>query len=86
MNPGPSVGASGAIFGLLGATIVLFLKYRSRLHLRDKRVGNVLLMWAAYSIGTAYFIPFVDNAAHVGGLLCGGLIGYCVTPKLMRTF
>jgi len=83
INPGPSVGASGAIFGLLGATIVFFLKYRDRLHLRDKRVGNVLLMWAAYSIGTAYFIPFVDNAAHVGGLIGGGFMGYWLTPKLM---
>jgi rhomboid protease GluP len=83
INPGPSVGASGAIFGLLGATIVFFLKYRDRLHLRDKRVGNVLLMWAAYSIGTAYFIPFVDNAAHIGGLIGGAFSGYWLTPKLM---
>jgi rhomboid protease GluP len=83
VNSGPAVGASGAIFGLLGATIVFFLKYRDRLHLRDKRVGNVLLMWAAYSIGTAYFIPFVDNAAHVGGLIGGAFIGYWLTPKLM---
>ena len=85
MNPGPSVGASGAIFGLLGATIVVFLKYRDRLHLRDKHVGNGLLLWAAYSIATAWFIPFVDNAAHVGGLLGGALCGYCLTPKLMST-
>jgi len=82
VNPGPSLGASGAIFGLLGATIVFFLKYRNRLHLRDKRVGNVLLMWAGYSIATAYFIPFVDNAAHVGGLLGGAFCGYWLTPKL----
>jgi len=85
INPGPSVGASGAIFGSLGATIVFFLKYRDRLHLRDKRLGNVLLMWAAYSIGTAYFIPFVANAAHVGGLIDGAFSGYWLTPKLMAS-
>jgi len=83
INPGPSVGASGAIFGILGATIVFFLKHRDRLHVRDKRVGNVLLMWAAYSIGTAYFIPFVDNAAHVGGLIGGAFMGYWLTPRLI---
>src|SRR5262245_48171184 len=83
LNPGPAVGASGAIFGLLGATIVFFLKYHDRFHIRDKRVGNVLLMWAGYSIVTAYFIPFVDNAAHVGGLIGGAFIGYSLTPKLM---
>jgi rhomboid protease GluP len=84
INPGPAVGASGAIFGLLGATIVFFLKYKDRLHVRDKRVGNVLLMWAGYSIVTAYFIPFVDNAAHVGGLIGGAFSGYWLTPRLMR--
>jgi len=83
MNPGPSLGASGAIFGILGATIVFFFKYRNRLRLRDKRVGNVLLMWAAYSIATAWFIPFVDNAAHIGGLLAGAFCGYWLTPRLM---
>jgi len=85
LNPGPSVGASGAIFGLLGATIVFFLKYRDWFHLREKRVGNVLLMWAAYSIFTAYFIPFIDNAAHVGGLIGGAFIGYSMTPGLMKS-
>ncbi len=84
INPGPSVGASGAIFGLLGAIIVFFLKYRDHFHLRDKRVGNVLLLWAAYSIVTAYFIPFVDNAAHVGGLIAGAFSGYWLTPALMK--
>jgi len=86
INPGPAVGASGAIFGLLGATIVFFLKYHESLHLRDKRIGNVLLMWAGYSIATAFFIPYVDNAAHVGGLIGGAFSGYWVTPRLMKSF
>jgi rhomboid protease GluP len=83
INPGPSVGASGAIFGLLGAMIVFFHKYRAWFHLRDKRIGNVLLMWAAYSVGTAYFIPFIDNAAHLGGLVGGAAVGWWITPKIV---
>jgi len=85
MNPGPAVGASGAIFGLLGAVIVFFLKYRDLFHLRDKRVGNVLLVWAGYSVVTSYFAPFVDNAAHVGGLIGGAFCGYLLTPRLLRS-
>jgi rhomboid protease GluP len=85
MNPGPAVGASGAIFGLLGAMIVFFLKYRDFFHLRDKRVGNVLLLWAGYSVVTSYFIPFVDNAAHAGGLIAGAFCGYWLTPKLLKS-
>jgi len=83
VNPGPSIGASGAIFGLLGAMIVFFYKYKVFLQLRDKRIGHVLLLWAAYSIVTAYFMPFIDNAAHVGGLIVGAFSGYCMAPKLM---
>ena len=85
MNPGPAVGASGAIFGLLGAMIVFFYKYRDSFHLRDKRIGNVLLLWAGYSVVTAYFMPFIDNAAHVGGLLAGAFGGYFLTPRLMKS-
>jgi rhomboid protease GluP len=85
VNPGPSVGASGAIFGLLGAVIVFFLKYKDWIHLRDKRIGNVLLLWAGYSIATAFFIPFVDNAAHVGGLIGGAFSGYWLTPRLLKS-
>jgi rhomboid protease GluP len=84
LNPGPAVGASGAIFGILGATIVFFFKYHDRLHIRDKRVGNAFLIWAGYSIVTAYFIPFVDNAAHVGGIIGGAFSGYWWSPRLMR--
>jgi rhomboid protease GluP len=84
INPGPSVGASGAIFGLLGALIIFFQKYHDSFHLRDKRTGNVLLLWAGYSIVTAYFMPFIDNAAHVGGLIGGAFCGYWLTPRLIR--
>jgi len=48
-SPGPSVGASGAIFGLQSAAIVLFRTQRDRLLLRDRRVGFVLLIWAIYT-------------------------------------
>ena len=86
VNPGPGVGASGAIFGLLGAMIIFFAKYHEWFHVRDKRVGNVLLMWAAYSIVTAWFMPFVDNAAHVGGLIAGAFAAYWLTPRMIRDF
>jgi rhomboid protease GluP len=82
-NTGTSVGASGAIFGLLGAMIVFFLKHRHDLHRRDMRIGNVLLLWAGYSVVTAFFTPYIDNAAHVGGLIGGAFIGYRITPRFV---
>jgi len=84
INSGPSVGASGAIFGLLGAIIVFFCKYNGLFHVRDKRIGNALLLWAGYAVVTAFFMPFIDNAAHVGGLIGGAFVGYSFTPELFR--
>src|SRR5207249_3602700 len=70
-SPGPSVGASGAIFGLQGAAIVLFRTHRDRLLLRDRRVGFVLLVWAIYTIVGGLLTPLIDNGAHLGGALGG---------------
>jgi rhomboid protease GluP len=83
--PGPSIGASGAIFGLMGAMIVFIHKYRNSLYIRNRNAGGFLVVWAAYSVVGSYFDPFVDNAAHVGGLLSGALVGYRLTPRLIKS-
>jgi rhomboid protease GluP len=74
-SAGPSVGASGAIFGLQGAAIVLFLGHRARLLVRDRRIGVVLIVWACYAIAQGILTPYVDNGAHIGGLIAGMLLG-----------
>ena len=74
VSAGPSVGASGAIFGLQGAAIVLLRRERERLLVRDRRVGFVLLIWAIYTIVGGLTDPFIDNGAHIGGALGGALI------------
>lgn len=69
----PSVGASGAIFGMLGALVVFGLKFRASLPPRVARAfGAGLLPWVAINlvIGLIPGLP-IDNAAHVGGLIAG---------------
>jgi rhomboid protease GluP len=83
MTPGPSVGASGAIFGLQGAAIVLLRRERERLLVRDRRVGFVLLLWAIYSIAGGLTDPFLDNGAHIGGALGGALIASRLHPVVV---
>ncbi|HZO38472.1 MAG TPA: rhomboid family intramembrane serine protease [Methylomirabilota bacterium] len=83
MTPGPSVGASGAIFGLQGAAIVLLRRERERLLVRDRRVGFVLLIWAIYSIAGGLTDPFLDNGAHIGGALGGALIASRLHPVVL---
>ena len=84
ISEGPSVGASGAIFGLQGAAIVLFLRHRDRILMRDRRIGVVLLGWALYSIVTGLTSPFIDNGAHIGGGLTGALIARRLHPSVLE--
>lgn len=81
---GPSVGASGAIFGLQGAAIVLFRRHRDRLLMRDRRIGVVLLVWAIYAIAAGIVTPYVDNGAHIGGLAAGALLGRRLHPVVLE--
>ena len=83
MSAGPSVGASGAIFGLQGAAIVLLRRERDRLLVRDRRVGFVLLIWAVYTIAGGLTEPFIDNGAHIGGALGGALVALRLHPVVL---
>jgi rhomboid protease GluP len=83
LRPGPSIGASGAIFGLVASVIVVLYRYRDRFHLRDKRIALVLAVWAAYQILTGMATPWIDNLAHLGGFSGGVLTALAVRPRLL---
>lgn len=82
MGPGPSVGASGAIFGVLAAVVVMLYRYQKRFQVRDKRVGFVLAAWAGWQLLTGFVSPFIDNWAHLGGMLGGALAALWLVPQL----
>src|SRR5713101_1314266 len=76
-----SVGASGAIFGLVGAYSIFVLAHR-----RALRGGGIpALVWLVCIIGAnlsvGFFIADVDNFAHIGGLLSGFLLGWWFMPR-----
>jgi rhomboid protease GluP len=83
LGEGPSVGASGAIFGLQGAAIVLLRRERDRLLVRDRRVGLVLLLWALYTIAGGLTTPYIDNGAHIGGALGGAILATRLHPVVL---
>lgn len=76
-----SAGASGAIFGLVGATTVYFLRYRENFG----RQGRAVLQNMLFIIGINLFFGLstsgIDNWGHMGGLLGGAAIGYGLLPK-----
>ena len=80
-----SVGASGGIFGLLGASVVFAFRWRALLPGRVTRVmGTALLPWVALNLVLGVVIPHIDIAAHVGGLVGGALLALVIVPDTMR--
>lgn len=66
-----SAGASGAIFGLMGALLYIVAVNRGRL---GRLSGRGMLIMVALSLYFGLTSSGVDNSAHVGGLICGILI------------
>jgi rhomboid protease GluP len=73
-----SAGASGAVFGVYGALIGYLL--RERAVVPTAVLGPMLrstLLFAGYNLVYGAVHPRIDNAAHLGGLLGGFVLGWC---------
>lgn len=79
-----SVGASGAIFGLLGALIAFLLRRRGALTPQGKSILMQLVGWAAINVFFGFSTPGIDNSAHLGGGAAGLLLGF-VLPEPRRS-
>lgn len=68
-----SAGASGALFGLLGAGFVLenSVGHRLEKHFGPRPRRRVYAGMVFLNIMLGIFIPVIDNAAHIGGLVAG---------------
>jgi rhomboid protease GluP len=78
-NPSPSVGASGAIFGLIGALAVFLYRHRKLFGERGRRnLQNVVIIALInLLIGLQ---GNIDNWAHLGGLIGGLILGWVLGP------
>lgn len=82
MPSAPSVGASGGILGLAGYLLVLTFQRRDRLPAALR-----LLLWRGLALTAlvgALGFRYVDNAAHLGGLLGGILCGVLLVRAQQR--
>ena len=79
---GPSAGASGALFGLVGVLFVFGIKFRHELPEGFKRAfGFGMLPTILINLAIGYTIPFIDNAAHLGGFAAGAVLALFVGYK-----
>lgn len=78
-----SIGASGAIFGLYGTFFALLLT-----KVFPKEFNKAFLVSTIFFIGFNLFMGFadtgIDNAAHIGGLISGFIIGLIISKKLKQ--
>lgn len=78
-----SAGASGAVFGIIGAQLAFFLRGGHRIPaelIRAQR--NSTLGFIAYSVIFGFIVPGIDNAAHLGGLFTGTALGWALVRPL----
>ena len=76
----PAVGASGAIFGLLGGVFGFAIR-RGTFSTRNPVISQLLLL-TAINLFLGATIPGVSNTAHIGGLLGGLVFGYLMAPTV----
>jgi rhomboid protease GluP len=76
----PSAGASGALFGLVGVLFVFGIKFRHELPEGFRRAfGTGLLPMIMLNLFIGYVgRGFIDNAAHLGGMVSGALLALVV--------
>ena len=76
-NPGTvAAGASGAIFGVMGSMLAVVIS--ELISKRKRRTQEIGMIGIIFMIGAALSYGFtstgVDNAAHLGGLVCGFIL------------
>ena len=80
---GPSVGASGAVFGVMGAVLAYALRqwrhtHRSILTALARSVAGAIVL----NILLGFTVPRIDMAAHLGGLAGGLVLGFVLARPL----
>ncbi|HKE34380.1 MAG TPA: rhomboid family intramembrane serine protease [Candidatus Acidoferrum sp.] len=69
-------GASGAIFGMAGALFTFVYRKKTPAHLQiNKKMLSSLGTFIFYNLVIGASIPGISNAAHVGGLVMGAVVG-----------
>lgn len=73
-----SAGASGAIFGVIGALLIIVAKNHGHLRTLD---GRGMVFMVVCSLYHGFTSTGVDNMAHIGGLVSGILLAFILYRK-----
>lgn len=84
-SPNPALGASGAVFGVLGAYAVFLMRHDWLLGREGEEMSTRLVQTAFANIALGFLHPSIDNWGHIGGFVGGGLMAYFFGPRLFIT-
>ncbi|GAA6143127.1 hypothetical protein NBRC116584_29450 [Hydrogenophaga sp. 5NK40-0174] len=79
---GVSVGASGAVFGVVGALLAGIWQHRRQLpssFVKPMLTSLAMFVLLNLAIGLR---PGIDNAAHIGGLVAGAVMGWLLVERV----
>ncbi len=79
-----SVGASGAIFGIVGATTVYFFRYRDNFGAQARAVLQNMVVIVVINLVFGLSAGNIDNWGHMGGLAGGALAALGLLPRYRR--
>ena len=81
LNPSPAVGASGAIFGLIGGLAAFYYVSRRLLGEVSRQQLGSLITVIMINLFIGFSTPVIDNTAHIGGLIGGAAVGWLLAPR-----
>jgi membrane associated rhomboid family serine protease len=79
---GISAGASGGMFGLLGAVFTEVTLHRRHYRGWPRGMWGSLALITVAQVGVGFLYRFIDQWAHGGGLLAGALVGALLSPHV----
>jgi len=82
LSKSSSVGASGAIFGLVGGLAAFYYLSRGVLgQIARQQLGSLITV-VMINLFLGFSATNIDNTAHLGGLLSGLLVGWLLAPRM----
>ena len=79
-SSGIAIGASGALFGIIGSLIVFFFRQREKMsgaNLKFKSMYTLVII----NLLLGFLLPRIDNSAHLGGLISGFITAWFISPE-----
>lgn len=80
-----AVGASGAIFGLIGLLFVVGRRHHALLGPQARRVLAGMGGYIAFLLLFTFLVPGISWTGHVGGLAVGVVLGFILPPTGVAT-